>query len=253
MTTKLPRRTVNPRSAEHVPPGARVVAPGPDAAPDIDEPLPDPMFQIPHFIETLDILRTHFVEHPSALVYGNSPIYYEDQGRTRWVLPDCYVALGVDREAILRRNGYFIREVGRSPDFALEIASISTFQTDLGPKRELYARLGIGEYWRFDATGGDHYGEPLVGEALDGGQYRRIEINRGADGVVWGHSPVLGLDLCWVDEKLRFFDPADGTYLLNLSEERAARQAAELRANATRQSAEVELEQLREQIRRLQE
>ncbi len=231
---------------EHPP---RIMPPGPNAAPDIEEPLPDAMYQDPHYTRTLEIVRTHFLLYPRTLVYGNSPIYYEDdQGRTRWVLPDCYVAFDVDAEAIQLRNGYFMREVGRAPDFALEIASVSTYRNDLGPKRELYARLGIDEYWRFDGTGGRHYGEPLVGETLVDGEYQRLEIHRESDTLVWGHSPVLGLDLCWFPDRLRFFNPETGEYLLDHAELATALQSAEARANA----AQTELSDLREQLRRLQ-
>ena len=45
----------------------------------------------------------------------------------------------------------------------------------------------MGEYWRFDSTGGDFYGEPLVGEQLVDGEYRRIELERESDGMVRGH------------------------------------------------------------------
>ena len=45
---------------------------------------------------------------------------------------------------------------------------------DLGRKRDLYAALGVLEYWRYDATCGEFYGEPLVGEYLLDGEYRRF-------------------------------------------------------------------------------
>ena len=220
-----------------------IVFPGPDAAPDIDEPLPDAMFQVPHYTETLEVLRTHFSLYPLTLVYGNSPIYYtDDEGETRRVMPDCYVTFGVNAEAIRRRNGFFLHEVGQAPDFALEIASVSTYRNDLGPKRDLYARLGIGEYWRFDPTGGQYYGESLVGETLVDGEYHRHRMHQEDNGLVWGHSPALGLDLCWEPGRLRFFNPATGLYLLNLRE-------SETRAEA----AEAEAADLREQLRRLRE
>ena len=43
-----------------------------------------------------------------------------------------------------------------SPFRGMEVASPSTAANDLGRKRDLYERLGVQEYWRFDATGGDH-------------------------------------------------------------------------------------------------
>jgi hypothetical protein len=46
-----------------------------------------------------------------------------------------------------------------------------------------------------------------------------------------GHSNVLGLDLCWEDGKLRWWDPTAQSYLLTFDEERDARIAAEDRAD----------------------
>ena len=223
-----------------------MVFPGPNAAPDLDEPLPDAMHQFDYLADTFVILRRHFSRHRMTLAHGNSPIYYEEVvagvEHTRHVSPDCYVAFRVDAEAIRRRNGYFMREVGQAPDFALEIASVSTYRNDLGPKRDLYARLGIGEYWRFDPTGGQFYGEPLVGETLVDGEYHLHGMRQEDNGLVWGHSPALGLDLCWEPGRLRFFNPATGLYLLNLRE-------SETRAAA----AEAEAADLREQLRCLRE
>ncbi len=192
-------------------------------------PLPDGEFQSPLFREIVGTLETHFNNRPNVHVNGNTFIYYEEGNPQRLVSPDCYVALDISMESIERNNTYLLWEVGKPPDFVLEIGSPSTGRTDLVGKRELYAELEIGEYWRFDATGGEFYGEPLVGEQLVDGEYRRIELERESDGMVRGHSPVLGLDLCWDDGRLRYFDPATGSWLLNQMEERAARESAEER------------------------
>ncbi len=210
MSTRLP-----PGSRPKLAPG--IVIPDDDAPDDI-VPLPDAMNQLPHFTETIEVVKTVFRGLPAALVSGDTPIYYEEDGEQRIVRPDCYVAFGVDTEAIMRRNGYFMRRVRKAPDFALEIASESTHTEDTGRKRDIYARLGIGEYWRFDATGGEYYGEPLVGEALVAGEYRRVEMQRNGDGMVWGRSEALGLDLCWDKGRLRFYDPSAGEYRLNMGE-----------------------------------
>ena len=99
----------------------------------------------------------------------------------------------------------------------------------MGSKRDLYAELGVGEYWRYDETGGDFYGEPLVGERLVDGEYRRLELHRESDGGVWCHSEVLNLDLWWDDGDLRFWDPVAGNWLLSHEEERTGRLDAEAR------------------------
>ena len=213
----------------------RVVYPETDG-----KPLPDGEYQAPIYREIVGAIQTFFKDRPDVHVNGNTMFYYEEGNPRRVVSPDCYVAFGVDVEAILRNNTYLLWEVGKPPDFVLEIGSSSTARNDLGMKRDLYARLGIGEYWRFDGTSGNFYREPLVGEYLEVGEYHRFELHREPDGILWGHSPALNLDLCWDNGRLRYYDPAAEAYLLNQEEEQAARQAAEARV--------VELE---EELRRL--
>ena len=217
-------------------------------------PLPDGEFQSPLFREIVSTLAAHLNDRPNTNVNGNTFIYYEEGNPRRFVSPDCYVAFDISLEPIERFNAYLIWEVGKSPDFVLEIGSPSTASTDRVEKRELYARLGIAEYWRYDATGGDFYGEPLVGEYLAEGEYRRMEMNREADGMVWAHSPLLNLDLCWDEGRLRFYDPAARVWLLNQMEERAARESAEARVEAeqaARESAEARLATLEDELRQL--
>ena len=145
------------------------------------------------------------------------------------VAPDCYVAFDVSKETIQHFNTYLLWEVGKAPDFVLEIGSPSTARNDLVGKRRLYASLSITEYWRFDSTGGNFYGAPLVGECLVDGEYSPLQMHNEADGFVWAHSASLGLDLVWQDDRLRFYDPLAQRWLLNQTEEQAARQASEER------------------------
>lgn len=143
----------------------------------------------------------------------------------------------------------------------MEIGSPSTATTDLVRKRELYAEIGVGEYWRFDSTGGNFYREPLAGERLVEGEYRRLEMEHRPDGTVRGHSEVLGLDLCWEDGHLRFYDPATDRWLPNhwdvyarSDAEQAARESAEALVDAervARESAEARLAEMEAELRRL--
>ena len=166
-------------------------------------------------------------------------MYYIDAADAQHIVrPDSYVAFGVNPISIRRRNGYFIGEAGKPLGFVLEIISESTHANDTSPKRGLYARLGVSEYWRFDATGGDMYPEALAGERLAEGEYVRIETVQGPDGVIRGHSQWLGLDLCWDNDHLRYYDPKAREYLRDLHESEAARLAAEER-----------IRQLEEQLR----
>ena len=257
MTTGLP-----PSSRQGPKPARRWrhLTPPDPGMPDDYEPLPDAMLQEPHFTETMQVVRTLFLSHDTALVSGDTPIYYRDEaGVQRIVRPDCYVAFGVDEVAIRRRNGYYLDEVGHPPDFVLEIASESTHTEDTGRKRDLYARLGVGEYWRFDGSGENFYPELLIGEALVEGEYVPFEMHENADGVIWGYSPALGMDLCWDNQRLRFRDPGAGAYHRNLPEaealissQAAALQAAEVRAEveaAAHEAAQARIRQLEEELR----
>ena len=222
-------------------------------------PLPDGYEQEPHFTNTVSTLRVH-LEDPTTAVSGNTFIYYVKGDPGKSLSPDCYVAMGVSKASIEQYNSYLVWEVGKAPDFVLEIGSPSTAVNDSGPKRGLYASLGVGEYWRFDPTGGDHYGEPLVGEYLVDGEYRRFETRSEPDGMVRGHSPLLDLDLCWQEGRLRFYDPTAGRWLEHHAEaaaradaEHAARESAEARANAerlARESAEARLAEMEAELRR---
>ena len=224
--------------------------------------LPDAMQQLPYLTTAFTILDDYFRERPDALVGGEGYLCCDTRDRSRWVAPDCVVAFGVDPGAILHRNGYVIEEVGKPPDFVLEIASESTGRADYTTKRDIYAGYGVGEYWRFDATGGQHHDAALSGERLIDGVYEPMPLQHGQDGVIRGHSPVLGLGLHWDDGRLRFFDPAAGAYLPGLTEAKAqldaeaeARRNAEIELDAeveARRNSEVELQRLREQLSRLQ-
>ena len=103
------------------------------------------------------------------IVDSHTTVCYNPDNLNNRVLPDLYFAFDVDPQAIRRRKLYLPWEAGKPPDFALEIGSESTFQNDMGHKRDLYAQIGISEYWRFDPTGGTYYNQPLTGEQLING------------------------------------------------------------------------------------
>ena len=212
--------------------------------PDEPEPLPEAMIQNPVLFEILSILAARFTggnRRPDVFLDSNTFICYDPGNLNVRVAPDCYMAFGVDARAIRERKIYLPWEVGKPPDFALEAASESTARHDVAGKRRIYARIGVPEYWRFDSTGGDHYGDPLAGEQLVEGVYRPVELTTGPDGVLKGYSPALALYLCWHDEWLYLYDPETGTYLGNLEQTQAALRAEQARVR-----------QLEEELRRRQ-
>ena len=218
--------------------------------------LLDDMQESIHVSDALTILRSHFAHRSDVLVAGGGYLCHDTRNRSNWLVPDCVVAFDIDPDSIFERNGYVISEVGKPPDFVLEVASESTGREDYTRKRDGYAAFGVAEYWRFDASGGDYHDQPLAGDLLIGSVYQPVKLSRESDGVIRGHSTVLGLDLCWERGRLRFYDPVSGSYLRSLDESKDALAAAETRAEserAARQFAEAEVQRLEEQVRRLQE
>ena len=209
--------------------------------PDEPEPLPDAMFQYPIFQEVFHILDTHITNlYPSEDVFrsSNTFICYDPTNLNVRVSPDFYAAFGVDSLAIKQRKIYLPWEVGKPPDFVLEVASESTAQQDMIAKRQIYAQIGIPEYWRFDPTGGDFYGQPLAGDRLVNHTYEPMELTAEPDGILKGYSPALRLSLCGLDGMLKFYNHETNTYLRNLVQTQAALTQAEARVHQLSQELE---------------
>ena len=154
--------------------------------------------------------------------------------------PTCTWPFGVDANAIRPRKLYLPWEVGKPPDWVLEVASESTGRQDVNRKPAVYAQIGVSEYWRFDPSGGNYHGQPMSGAQLVNGTYQPVELTTAPDGVLKGYSPVLQLSLCWDEGWPRLYDPSTGAYLESWREVQAARAQAEARAAA----AEAELQKI---------
>lgn len=228
------------------------------------DPEPRDMIQSPTINKSGYFVARHFAARPGTLVRAPCVLNFDPHNMNNRVEPDLLVAFDVEAASILPRNGYIIWEVGKPPDFVMEVASESTHRRDTGFKRDLYARLGIAEYWRVDPTGGDFYGYALAGDRLVDGEYQAIDLTTEADGMVWGYSPTLDLCPCWhpawdwdVDDEtnLRFYDRKTGRYLCDfvlVEEALAAEQAARLAAETALAASETAREAAEERIRRLE-
>ena len=168
------------------------------------EPLPDPPRREPDMLQSRRIddfratLRVHLAHRNDVLISGDGYLRREAGDDSEIFAPDCVVAFGVNPRGIIARNGYVINEVGKPPDFVLEVASRSTGRRDYTVKRDGYAGYGVQEYWRFDYTGGRYHDAALAGDTLvEGQRYRPLPIHRDADGLLWGYSEVLDVELCW--------------------------------------------------------
>ena len=205
------------------------IAPAYPALPDdyiCPDPAPKDMQQLPTIAKSAYFVARHFAGQPDSLATGDIPVNYDPANMNVRVEADLCVAYGVNVPSIKRRNGYIIWEVGKPPDFLMEVASSSTHSRDTGFKRRLYADLGVSEYWRVDPSGGTHYGQPLAGDRLLNGIYQDIPLTHETDGMIWGYSPLLDLCLCWHpawdwdvddDTNLRFYNRRTERYLCDMT------------------------------------
>ncbi len=218
-----------------------------DLYPDSDgEPMAASDLHRDRLIWTLQTLETHFSTQPEVYISGDILMYYEKGVPRRVVAPDVLVVFGIGQG---QRRTYKVWEEGKTPDFVMEFSSESTYQNDLSGKRDLYAELGIQDYFLYDAEG-LYLPSPLMGFQLVEGAYVEVPV-----GIVGGlHSPVLGLDFHVQDEGLGIYDPVAGEWLQTPAEtaearakqESLARQTAETRAeqeSLARQTAETRAEQ----------
>ena len=137
-------------------------------------------------IRTLQVLDEHFRKDPGAYVSGDILIYYVEGDPRKSVSPDVLVSFGLGKKP---RPNYLVWVEGKVPDFAMEFSSKNTYRNDLGRKMELYASLGIQDYFLCDIEG-LYLPSPLMGFTLVDGGY--VPISADVDGGL--HSPALNLD-----------------------------------------------------------
>ena len=183
----------------------------------------------------LEMLRQYLTGR-QATVLGNQFLYYA-QGLPRMrVAPDVMVIFDV---APGGRDNYKIWEEGQVPAVVFEITSKGTQSVDIGFKRDLYAQMGVQEYWLFDPKNEWVEGQ-LQGYRLNGEEYLLI-LN--------GQSLVLGLQLSIEDKKIALHRLDNGEKLpfpSELAEQVSQERQAKLDAEQSKQELEVLLQRYRD-------
>ena len=189
------------------------------------------------------VLRNRYLDDPNVFVGCNLTIHFERGNRAAMVVPDVFVAFGA---AKYPRLSFKTWEEPGPPDFVLELVSFSNWRMDVLHKPDLYADLGVREYWLADPNGCRRDGGPvLVGYRFtaDGGR----EVLEGEP--VGMYSEALDLELVVENADFRFRDPATGQIVPDYHEVVVMRDNAEARAKAA-QARIAELERQLDQLGR---
>ena len=168
-------------------------------------------------LELIEILKVWFLQNADVYVTGNIMMYYEIGKPQKCVSPDVMVVRGVGKE--LRRTYKLWEE--EIPAVIFEISSRKTWGEDSYLKLQLYARLGVQEYYLFDPEY-DYLPEPLLAFRLKDGAYKKVKVKKHRV-----YSDALGLELVDTGKTLRLFDPQADKFLPTFVEETSARQKAE--------------------------
>ena len=231
-------------------------------------PMAETELQYTPLTDTVSALRVRYHGRRDVYIAGDMLIYYRMNRADVRVAPDVYAVFGAMGNH--PRDSWLVWREGKAPDFVMEIASQSTWQRDRDEKRDIYAGMGVTEYWRYDPTG-RFFTPALVGERLDSGIYQELPVATDAAGILRGYSATLGLDICVLPGlELRLYDPLAGEWLrthqetadaLRSSENALRSSESELRSSETARQAEIaarlaiesENARLRAQLRQLQQ
>ena len=192
-------------------------------------------------------LLLRYRDRPEVLVGGDTFVYFDGPDATLatadCLAPDLMVVFGVPAR---RRRNYVVWQEKKAPDFVLEFLSPSTKTKDVAAKPALYRRMGVREYFLFDA---DRRTEPrLAGWRFVAGERLALPLVPVAGGMRGIHSETLGLHLChtqpWPLEpdppgRLRWHDPATDAFLETPVEQSRRTDAAERQRDEEASRAEA--------------
>ncbi len=219
------------------------------------KPMGETDYHRKEIIRQIELLEDYY-RGQKVYVSGDLLVYYVQGDPRKFVVPDAFVVKGiVPRD----RRIYKIWVEGKAPDMVIETTSRRTRRKDRHIKPELYAQLGVKEYFLFDPLG-EYLDPPLQGYRLDGNRYQPIEPDE--DGGL--ESRELQLRLRLAEGHLDFVRMDTGERLLTrderLREETEARKReAEARKReaeraereaAARQAAEAEVTRLLAELAR---
>lgn len=195
-----------------------------------------------HSIALIDLresLEDYFLDN-DVYIASNLILYYEEGNAGARRDPDILVAKGVGKH---RRRSFRVWEEKTVPRVHFEIASRKTWRSDIGEKRELYARIRVQEYFVFDPEA-KYIDPPLQGFRTVRG--KSVPIIPEADGSLI--SKELGIRLVAEGERLRLFDLKTGERILSRGERADLEALRAEREKARADQLAKEVERLKQQL-----
>ena len=203
-----------------------------------DQPMAETEEHADSMFDLIHSTRAWLADPLAWHVHGNQLFYYVEGDSKRSFSPDVYVIRGIPQFP-KRLLWKLWEEPSAVPALVIELTSKTSVARDLGPKRELYAQLGVEEYVVFDVLRHAKHA-PLRLWRHDG--ERLVEQSD-------LHSTVLGLDLRADGPALRLVRP-DGS-LVPLPLARAEEEAK--RAEEQTMRADEEAKRADEAVKRADE
>ena len=200
-----------------------------------------------------EALRIYFAGRENVCIARGLIVYYVEGDPNTRIVPDVFVTLGVSSE---ERDCYKVWAEGRPPDFVLEVTSPRKADEDRNVKPNVYASLGVQEYFQFNPQLNEQLLTPrLQGRRLRDGVYEALQA-RSIPGVEASiRSEVLGLEFRASGRRIQVWDEQGQRYLSALDEHRrrmVVTEDAQLLDEETRR-LEVGTRVLEEKIRILEE
>jgi Uma2 family endonuclease len=162
------------------------------------KPMGETEIHIREIMYLFQALNEHLRGVPDVYIGANLLLYYVEGDPKAFVVPDVFVAKGVPRG---ERRVYKLWEEGRPPCLVIEVTSRDTWSEDLSRKKNLYARLGVAEYFIHDPLR-ERLSSGLQGYRLHDAGYRPLKSD--ADGSLI--SETTGLILQCEHQSLRLID-----------------------------------------------
>src|SRR3954447_1449097 len=147
-------------------PGAAIVYPDGDG-----KPMAETGIHVLVMLTLIATLRHYFRHRPDVYVIGNIFLYWQEGHPEARRSPDVMVIKGVEPGE--ERRSFKTWEERAVPCVIIEVTSNETADEDQGPKRELYERLGVREYFLFDPLH-EYLERPLMGYRLIGEEYEPL-------------------------------------------------------------------------------